>query len=123
MYLTTSFITLALAVSPSLADFHIFCGNANSGLGGGQTNDECVFFNNPPSCDDALHKSIAMTFGFDNDASKKGLACDGCGGKAVKDWDVKRFEVHDRKENIFNDAGKENHFSKLADGDKIQKVL
>lgn len=120
MHFSTSLIALGLAISPALADFHIFCGNANSGLGGGQTNQECVFFNNPPNCDDALHKAVPLTFGFDNDASHGGMACDGCGATAVKDWDVKRLEVNDDKKHTFNDAGKDNHFSKLREFRKTQ---
>lgn len=96
MYTSTiSALAVLLVVRLALADFKVFCGmDMNSG--DGITAADCMFFNNPPDCDDVIGGSVPFYIERDNDASGGGLACDGCSSAvAVQDWDVTRLEINE----------------------------
>lgn len=104
---TISAIALLSAISPALADFKIFCG-VDSNSGDGITATVCMFFNNPPDCDDVIGEGGPFYIERDNDASSGGIACDGCDiGAAPADWDVTRLEIN---EPDYFDGGAD-HFS------------
>lgn len=118
-FASVTLATVLLAVQPALADFFIFTGAENQFPDPAQATI-VLFFNNPPSCKDVTSKAIQWTISPNNDASFDGVACDGCdGSKAPQDWDVKRFEIHDRKAGTFDNAGSEPHFSKSLSRMKV----
>ena len=118
MYAKTFIIAASLAaVSPVAADFRVFVGASNdfaAGSPGGAVNaqtPQAYFFNNPPSCND---KGGVTQNPFYNDVSgnKGGYACDGCDPKkALQDQVPTRFEVNDPGADIFDNGGKDVHFS------------
>lgn len=111
-------LSILAAISPVLADFSIYCGRDQNSFDGPAS--ECLFFNNPPSCDD-VGNSIQFFVDPHNDASFSGLTCDGCDAAASPyDWDITRIEVHEA--DYFDNGGDHWSMSQFSHSISIVKL-
>lgn len=115
---TISVVAALLSVRPVAADFKVYCGAGANGLDGGGPAPACLFFNNPPDCND-VGDSVSHFSDRRSDVSKTGgLVCDGCDISAPpSDWVITRIEINDKGDALsdvqyFDGAGDNPHFSK-----------
>ncbi|KAI1135640.1 hypothetical protein F5Y05DRAFT_394023 [Hypoxylon sp. FL0543] len=102
MYYLLTFLLTITSLRIVLADFTIYIGKTNDITDVGVTYSSTqlqVHDHAPLSCSDMGHV-VSISASTNNDASKGRWACDGCSAKAVRDWDISRYEIYNRKDAI-----------------------
>lgn len=119
MQLTTLALTAAMAITPALADFNVYCGATANGFDGQGPQDLCMFFDNPPDCRDVEGGKV-QHFHQDDVSNCGGLRCEGCRiDRAPRDLEITELEFNDNQSctgsTQYWSDGTDNdpHFSKI----------